>query len=205
MKNRESLTEIFNEMGSDKGSYFTHKNSTTNIAHNYTSTYDEIMTPFRDENINFLEIGLWSPYYPGASIKAWTKYFTKVKFYGIDIVDCRHLTNDNINISMLDQSNESELNEFIEGKPKFKFIIDDGGHTEHMIIKSLGTLFPHLESGGVYFIEDLHVVDKKNLYKLINKNFETNIISLDKIKYINENISSCYFTNNDKLCIIIKK
>jgi len=46
---------------------------------------------------------------------------------------------------------------------------------------------------------------KKNLYKLINKNFETNIISLDKIKYINENISSCYFTNNDKLCIIIKK
>jgi len=35
-------------------------------------------------------------------------------------------------------------------------IIDDGSHAaEHQQI-SLGGLFPHLESGGLYFIEDLN-------------------------------------------------
>ena len=34
---------------------------------------------FRNDTINMLEIGIWSPYYPGASVKAWTKYFKKAK------------------------------------------------------------------------------------------------------------------------------
>jgi hypothetical protein len=97
------------------------------------------------------------------------------------------------------------LAEFLKDKPLFKFIIDDGVHEEEAIIKSLGTLFPHLESKGVYFIEDLHVVNKADLYKLREKNFESKYISQDKIDYINNNIENCYFSQDQKLCVIIKK
>lgn len=201
----QSLTEIFNEFGSDKGSYFTHTNSTNNISHNYTKTYDELMSPYRDKEINFLEIGIWSPFYPGASVKAWTKYFNNVNFYGLDIEDCSHLSNDKIRIFVGDQSNEDFLKTVTDTTPNFRFIIDDGAHTDLHIIKSLGTLFHKLESGGIYFIEDLHVVNKTDLFKLVDKKFDTNLLDKEKIEYINNNIESCYFTNNDKLCVIVKK
>jgi hypothetical protein len=202
---KQTLTEIFNEYGSDKGSYFTHVGSTINVAHNYTQIYDELMSPYRDKEINFLEIGIWSPYYPGASIKSWTRYFSNINFYGLDIEDCRHLSNDKIKIFVGDQSNEEFLKNVVDVSPNYRFIIDDGAHTDLHIIKSLGHLFPKLESGGIYFIEDLHVVNKTELYKLIDKNFKSSLLDDEKLQYINDNIQSCYFTNNDKLCVIIKK
>jgi len=203
--NELTLTQIFDEEGGDKGSFFTHKGESTNLAHNYTKIYDEVIGGYRHEPINVLEIGLWCPYFPGSSVRAWSRYFTKAIYYGVDIVDCKQLSKDRVNIDIVDQRNEESLNNFIKDKPKFKFIIDDGCHEEDAISISLGNLFPHLESGGVYFIEDLHVVDKTNLFKLVDNNFTSKFISEDKVKYINDNVEKCYFTNNDKLCVIYKK
>lgn len=202
-----SLSELFDNTGSDKGTYFTHVGQTQNIAHYYTLVYEQQMEEFRNDTINMLEIGIWSPYYPGASVKAWTKYFKKAKFYGIDVVeDCRQLHDgERINIDIVDQRSEEQLSKYLEDKPKFKFIIDDGCHEEDAIIISLGTLFPHLESGGIYYIEDLHVVDKTRLFGLFYKRFYSPFISLDKIKYINDNLDWCSFSPDGKLCIIKKK
>ena len=200
-----SLTDIFNEAGGDKGSYFTHVGSTENISHNYTRVYDEIMSPFRNGKISLMEIGLWCPFFPGASVKAWSKYFTNADYYGVDIVDCRHLSSNRSFIDIMDQKSEQMINEYLRDKPKFKFIIDDGCHEEDAIVISLGNLFSQLESGGVYFIEDLHVVDKTDLYKLVDKKFTSRFISQDKIDYINNNIDRCYFDCNDKMCVIYKK
>ena len=200
-----TLTDIFNIYGGDKGSYFTHVGTTNNIAHYYTRIYELYMEKFRDEEINMLEIGLWCSYFPGSSIKGWNSYFNKVQYYGIDIVDCTQFNNDSVHISICDQTSEEMLGEYIKDKPKFKFIIDDGIHEEEAIIKSLGSLFPQLESKGIYFIEDLHVVNRTNLYKLCDKTFESSFISEDKIAYINENVENCYFSQDHKLCVIIKK
>tara|TARA_R110000787_G_scaffold45333_2_gene110552 strand:- start:6813 stop:7433 length:621 start_codon:yes stop_codon:yes gene_type:complete len=206
MNNKKiTLTEIFDEEGGDKGSYFTHKDSTENLAHNYTKVYDEVMSPFRDEEINLMEIGLWCPFFPGSSVKAWSRYFSKATYYGVDIVDCTQLASEGVNIDIMDQRNEKQMSSYIKDKPKFKFIIDDGCHEEDAIILSLGSLFPHLESGGMYFIEDLHVVDKTNLYNLVTNKFTSEYISEDKIKYINENVDRCYFSEDGKLCVIYKK
>jgi hypothetical protein len=201
----KNLNEIFNEYGGDKGTYFVHEGTTENIAHGYTEVYEKFMEKYRNKEINMLEIGLWCPYFPGSSVKAWDKYFSKFNYYGIDIVDCKQLSSDRINIDIVDQKNEKQLENYLKDKPDFKFIIDDGCHEEDAITISLGTLFDKLESGGIYFIEDLHVVDKTRLYKLKDKKFDSKFISKEKIKYINENIKECYFDCNDKLCIIIKK
>jgi hypothetical protein len=200
-----SLTEIFNNCGGDKGSYFTHVGESKNISHNYTQVYEKYMESFKNDEINFLEIGLWCPFFPGASVKAWNQYFTKMNYFGVDIVDCTHLNSEKIKISIVDQRNTLQLKNFISDKEKFKFIIDDGCHEEDAIIISLGNLFPHLESGGVYFIEDLHVVNKENLYKLKTKNFFSEYLNIEQNKYINDNILDCHFELNDKLCVIVKK
>jgi hypothetical protein len=202
--NNITLTEIFDEEGGDKGSHFTHVDSQENLAHNYTAVYDEYMGEYRDKNITMLEIGLWCPYFPGASVRAWSRYFSSVRYYGIDIVDCTKLSSENVFIDIVDQRNENDLNNYIKDKPKFKFIIDDGCHEEDAIVISLGNLFPHLESGGIYFIEDLHVVDKKNLLKLVTKSFVSDYISEDKSGYINNNIRECFFSDDGKMCIIHK-
>jgi hypothetical protein len=205
MEKQLTLTEIFDKSGGDKGSYFAHKGTTTNLAHNYTQVYEKYMKSFRNDEVNFLEIGLWCPFFPGASVKAWNEYFTKVNYFGIDIVDCTHLSDEKVKISIVDQRNVSQLKTFISDKEKFKFIIDDGCHEEDAIIISLGNLFPHLESGGVYFIEDLHVVNKENLYKLRTKNFFSDYLTVEQNEYINDNILDCHFELEDKLCIIRKK
>lgn len=201
-----SLSELFDSAGSDKGTYFTHIGQTQNIAHYYTWTYEQQMEKFRNEPINYLEIGIWSPYYPGASVKAWTQYFKNGNFYGIDISEgCKVLRDEKIFIDIVDQTSEEQLTRYISDKPKFKFIIDDGCHVEDAITISLGTLFPQLESGGIYYIEDLHVVDKTRLYGLFWKRFATPFISQDKVQYINDNIDWCSFSPDGKLCIIKKK
>tara|TARA_R110001599_G_scaffold1706_5_gene8457 strand:- start:11734 stop:12339 length:606 start_codon:yes stop_codon:yes gene_type:complete len=199
-----TLTDIFNEEGGDKGSFFSHIDQTENLAHNYTIIYDEYMKEYRDKNIAMLEIGLWCPYFPGASIRAWSRYFSTVQYYGIDIVDCTKLSSENVFIDIVDQRNENALNSYIKDKPMFKFIIDDGCHEEDAIVISLGNLFPQLESGGIYFIEDLHVVDKRNLLQLVTKTFTSEYISKDKLKYINDNIRECRFSDDGKMCIIHK-
>lgn len=203
---KQSLSQIFDKMGSDKGTFFTHVGQTQNIAHFYTLVYEQQMEKFRDDEINMLEIGIWSPYYPGASVKAWTEYFPNANFYGVDIVeDCRQLHGGKVNIDIVDQRSEEQLQKYLLDKPKFKFIIDDGCHEEDAIIISLGTLFPHLESGGIYYIEDLHVVNKSNLYYLFYKKFKSHYLTQDKLDYINDNIDWCSFSPDGKLCIIKKK
>jgi len=201
-----TLSEIFNKYGSDKGTYFTHVGQTQNIAHHYTWVYEQQFEKLRNEEFNLLEIGIWSPYYPGASVRAWTEYFTKVNFYGIDIMeDCKQLSKDKVNIDIVDQTSEQALSEYIKDKPLFKVIIDDGCHEERAILISLGTLFPHLESGGFYYIEDLHVVDKSRLYNLFWKRMQTDCISQDKVDYIQSNMDWCSFSPDGKLLIIKKK
>lgn len=206
MDTLKTLTQIFDEEGGDKGSHFTHEDSDTNLAHNYTNFYEKIMSEYRDKNFNLLEIGLWCPYFPGASVRAWKRYFTNFNYFGVDIVDCTHMSDGNrIKIDILDQKNESQIETYIKDKPDFEFIIDDGCHEEDGITISLGSLFPKLKSGGYYIIEDLHVVDKTNLYKLKEKNFSSPYISQEKCQFINENIQNCVFLNEDKLCVLTKK
>ena len=201
---RKSLTQIFNEEGGDKGSLFCHQNSTENIAHNYTSIYERYMDPVRDELFSILEIGLWCPYFPGASVRAWPRYFTQAEYYGIDIVDCSHLRGDRVNIDIVDQTSPAQLTSYIKEKKEFKFIIDDGVHEEEAITTSLGYLFPKLEDGGVYFIEDLHVVDIFRLQKLGDPDFTTPFLPPKEVEYLTEHIESCCFLAGEKMCVIKK-
>lgn len=129
--------------GTDKSSAF----------HNYTKVYSQCFKNCKDQPINFLEIGI----YKGDSVKFWESYFPQAELHFIDITDNYlqyHSTRSSYHY--IDQSDKKALRRFADKHGSFDVILDDGGHTMHQQINSFIALFPHVKSGGLYIIEDLH-------------------------------------------------
>lgn len=122
----------------------------------YIDEWDEIFSPFRDDNINLLEIGIHN----GGSLEIWAKYFTNAKHViGCDInEDCRDLVFSDPRISVIigdinSEAVEDQVSNLAQG---LDIIIDDSSHKSGDIIKSFSSYFKQLNPGGLYIIEDLH-------------------------------------------------
>lgn len=136
----ETLTELGIKYKTDKAT-----------DHQFTSKYDEVLTPLRNNSINLLEIGVWE----GSSLKMWKEYFQNGRIYALDVYDKRSLQEDRIIIDIADQGNyEQMLNIFPE--IDFDVVIDDGGHQQFQQQITLAAVFPRLKSKSIYILEDLH-------------------------------------------------
>jgi hypothetical protein len=138
------LDQIALKTGADKGSNY----------HNYTDIYSRYFADLKDAPIKFLEIGIFK----GASVKLWEEYFKNADLHFIDIsFQEAEYFSERSHYHICDQASEAALKRFVqEAGGDFDIIIDDGGHTMLQQIISFKTLFPHLKSGGMYIIEDLH-------------------------------------------------
>jgi hypothetical protein len=142
--NYRYLDDIALKTGVHKGSHY----------HNYTEVYARYFAPLKEKSIKFLEIGIDK----GQSVKMWEEYFTNADLHFMDI------TFQNVEYSsnrspyhLCNQESPQELQSFIETTGgDFDLILDDGGHTMNQQITSFAILFPHVKSGGMYIIEDLH-------------------------------------------------
>jgi hypothetical protein len=138
------LNNLALEIGGDKSSFF----------HNYTEIYASYFAPLRDKPIKMLEIGIST----GASVKLWESYFKNAELHFMDLFPENiqyHSTRSRYHIG--DQANPHFLSSLIAAVGSgFDIIIDDGGHTMHQQQTSFKHLFPHIKSGGMYIIEDLH-------------------------------------------------
>ena len=141
-----SLDSLGLKYGTDKSSSF----------HSYTKIYEKYFEHLRSKPIKFLEIG----FSHGASAHMWQDYFNNARLFFIDIDPSaiNFLTYfKRTSLHFANQEDPAELNHFIEQVGNdFDIIIDDGGHTMNQQITSFKILFPHLKSGGIYVIEDLH-------------------------------------------------
>ena len=154
----------------------------------------------------------------------WSSYFKKAKIIGLDIVDKSFLNSNRIKTFICDQSNPNEINK-ITNNITFDLIIDDGSHfVDHQLI-SFKTLFPKINPGGFYIIEDTCGSFMKRLggdpflkdettisflKKLVFSCYSNCIIESLKNKNININkwVQSIYFwgsKNNNGGIVIIKK
>ena len=133
------------------------KHGTDKSRHSYASkTYLDVYYPyfenFKDKNINFLEIGVKD----GCSHRLWKEFFKKSIVYGIDIDPrCKQYEEDRIQIFNGSQGDPNLVHDIVSDGKKFDIILDDGSHINELTIKSFDLLFPHLNSGGLYIIEDL--------------------------------------------------
>lgn len=133
-----------------------HKGKETDKWSLYLDEWDRVLKPYREKEINLLEIGVQN----GGSLEIWGKYFRQAKkIVGCDIDEnCRHLRYDDPRISVIiGDINSEEIGYLISQQSEnFDIIIDDGSHLSSDIIKSFVHYFTRLNNEGLYIIEDLH-------------------------------------------------
>lgn len=132
--------------------------------HRYHETYSGYLSRLDNtQGAGMVEIGCDN----GASTLMWIKTFPHVHLYTCDIHDCPkrgnfvidpndHAINSKFTFVQADQSDESQLEQFMSHMTHpIYFINDDGSHIpEHQLI-TFNKMFPILKPGGVYIIEDV--------------------------------------------------
>lgn len=134
--------------GSDKWASF----------HWYTAHYEREFARYRDEPVRVLEIGIggYQGQLGGGSLRMWKKYFHRGTIYGLDLFDKSALNQQRLTALTADQGDPVALAAIAERYGPFDIVIDDGSHENPHVLTSFAALFPHLRSGGLYVIEDMH-------------------------------------------------
>ena len=189
------LTEIGIKHNTDKAA-----------GHDFTEFYHDYMVKYT--NPRLLEIGI----YDGASLKMWEEFFGFPTIVGVDIESKKQYESLNIKTMIADQSDPTQLLKCLEVCSEYDIIVDDGGHTMQQQLVTIATLFPHLKSGGLYVLEDLHTSfigahfnpyrDSLTTYDFlyrVKKGFdlETPYISPTQLEYIRNNVELIEFFQKD--------
>lgn len=120
----------------------------------YFQIYEREMGRFLRNPISFLEIGIWK----GGSIPMWKDYLpdgSKLTFVDIDPA-CKSHEIDDTNIRIGNQADPKFLAELAKEFGPFDLVLDDGSHVCAHQIASFEGLWPHLNNGGLYMVEDCH-------------------------------------------------
>lgn len=143
----KTLRQIFDEHKTDKGS-----------KHSYDRIYEPLFEPRRNDQINFLEIGIWK----GLGMASLHEYFPNGNIYGVDIFTrinpedvpilqegrCSYVKGD---------STKPEISSVLtrEFGVQFDYILDDGAHHPEANMLTFRHTCKFLKPGGYYIIEDV--------------------------------------------------
>lgn len=149
--------------------------------HTYIESYERLLTPYRNNSCNILEIGLAY----GESLEMWHEFFdSKANIYGLDIHTKEigpYLTDERFKINIMDATSPL-IPQYYEGI-KFDVIIEDGSHTFKDQIETFNLLKGNMNKGGIYIIEDVNCLDDKYADFL----------------YLNGNSDNCEVIDNRKI------
>lgn len=150
-----SLLQFANEEATDKGF----------PGHYYVRVYDFFMRSRLDSIGHFCEVGLLRSsiqqnnpkniYHEAPSLRMWRKYLPYAHLVGFDIQRFNKSKDKDCTIIQGDQSSRDDLQKIIDKYSEYDVIIDDALHASPHQQITLSFLFPHVKSGGVFFIEDL--------------------------------------------------
>lgn len=149
----DQLTELAIKYGTDKWG-----------KHHYTPMYYEMFKDRRNEIKKVIEIGPAE----GAGIFMFRDFFPNATIYGAEI-DRKRVSNlqdiERIRVFECNQSSEDDLiNLMNEIGSDIDLVIDDGSHKPEDQINTCRSIFPSLDKGAVYVIED--VADESVFSKL---------------------------------------
>lgn len=128
--------------------------------HHYIPIYDRYFSRFRGQKVRFLELGVSK----GGSLQMWRKYFgDEAIIFGIDInKDCSTYNGKSGQVRIGSQADAEFLESVVREMGGVDIVLDDGSHQMNHIKASLLNLFPKINYGGIYLIEDLHTSYWKN-------------------------------------------
>jgi cephalosporin hydroxylase len=137
----QTLNEIYHAgINSDKGTI-----------HSYIDYYEELFKELQNKNLSLLEIGI----YKGESLRMWSEYFAYANIIGVDIREYLPLSLDRCTIIYGDATKIETFSKI----DNLDIIIDDGEHTVEQQLRTFEILFPKLNAGGLYIIEDIADLD----------------------------------------------
>ena len=211
----KDLDYLFEYFNSDKGekyiNQYVHPSKRNNIkikAHGYSKFYEKVFLEFKNKKINILEIG---SFYGNASA-AMFFYFKNANIFGADInPDMFNYTSKRIKSFFVNSSSVSSIQKnIIDKKIEYKIIIEDASHMLKDQIISLFYLFPTLESGGYFIVEELDFPEKREDMR-IGQEFPDLKTILKNIKekkdfnskYLNQNLKD-YFLKNFETIDVFK-
>ena len=211
----KDLNFLFEYFNSDKGekyiNQYTHPSKRDNIkitAHGYSKFYENSFFEFKNDNVNILEIG---SFYGNASA-AMFFYFRNANIFGADInPDMFNYTSKRMTSFFVNSSSISSIQKnIIDKKIEYKIIIEDASHMLKDQIISLFYLFPILESGGYFIVEELDFPEKREDMRTGQEFPDLKSILKDvkekkdfNSRYINQNLKD-YFLNNFETIDIFK-
>jgi 23S rRNA U2552 (ribose-2'-O)-methylase RlmE/FtsJ len=119
--------------------------------HSYIDEYYEPQfSHYRESSKRILEIGINN----GHSLKMWKDYFyNQEEIIGVDI---KEIDLPDFNVIIGDATNPSTFTNI----ESLDVIVDDGSHKFKDQIRTFNILFPKLNKGGVYVIEDIVDIDR---------------------------------------------
>jgi hypothetical protein len=125
--------------------------------HGYTKYYERHFEELRNESIKLIELGYGGYEFPdrgGAGAKMWLEYFPNAKILSIDIHKKTNIPSLN-RYWFIQSSQDNPLlaDNTVLAAPDI--IIDDASHVCDLTLKSFEILFPILNPGGWYVIEDI--------------------------------------------------
>jgi len=139
------------------------------VQHTYQTMYGIFLMPWRtsEKGPKLLEIGLGCDmgYGPGASVQAWQAILPTVELWEAEYNEaCVNVSrqngklSDDVHTVTGDQGNPIVVDRWVqESGGNYDIVIDDGGHHNSQIKTSFDHLWPHVNPGGLYFMEDLQV------------------------------------------------
>lgn len=172
---RQDLMNKFGSTGDLAQIYSSEGDSIVHKWHHYIPIYERYFEKYRGQKIRFLEIGVSK----GGSLRMWREYFgPEAIVFGIDINEnCFKLNGVHAEVRIGSQDDPSFLSSVVLEMGGIDVVLDDGSHNMQHISASMRILFPKLNKGGIYVIEDLHTAywrgfggsyhSKANFFKII--------------------------------------
>jgi Methyltransferase domain len=133
---------------------FGHKGRIVHKWTHYPDIYERHLAGYRGSSFRMLEIGVFR----GGSLELWREYFgSGATIYGIDInPECAAYVDAPNEVRIGSQDDPDFLTKVVTEMGGIDVVLDDGSHVASHQRASFATLFPLLNDGGLYIIEDLH-------------------------------------------------
>ena len=160
---------------------------------NYFFIYDKLFNEYRNKNITFVEIGVFS----GGSLFMWKNFFgKKARIIGIDLnPEAKKWEKDGFEIFIGDQSDPDFWRDFYKQVGEIDILLDDGGHTYVQQIVTSEFALDNIKNGGVLVIEDIHT---SYMEKFGDQSIKFVNYILKMVDRINSRFSAFNNTKNNK-------
>jgi cephalosporin hydroxylase len=132
----------------------------------YCHVYQNCFEQFRNKPITLIEFGVNT----GNSIRMWLEYFPNAQIVGVDLLECPEILIDMPRYTHIQGNQTDKVVLKIINTLHPTIIIDDASHCADDQMITLSALFPAVQLGGYFCIEDL-AVRRKIKHEMILSQF----------------------------------